>query len=476
MNGPAASCAISDPAGRAPAVSPDAGPTEVPCTTRRRREAPRPLSLRHNFVWIVTGNAVQAVSRWGIVLVLAHLGGVAMIGQVVLAFAVCAPVFCLADLGLRGALVTDTRREYRFGNYLGLRLASTLAALLIVVGIVLTGGYKAGLIWIILAIAVGKCFESLSDILHGLLQQHECMDRIGIALIIRGPLALAMLALGVYLTGSLLWGMAGFSLAMAVTFFGFDCPNGLRILKAPSACGDSPGAPTTAGVRPEPRSRVARLIQLAWLSLPLGLVMLMVSLTTNIPRYLISFHLGEHALGIFASIAYLATVETMVVTAMGQSAAARLAKYYAAGNAAAFCRLLVKLLGLVTCLGAALVLLVAFLGRPVLGLLYGAEVAEYADLAVYVLLAVAIGLLANPFSKAINAMRRFKTHLVIRAANVLLLLVLLPGLIGAYGLKGAAAAMLITAIFQSLVYLGVVLLAIRSLSGSALEAVGEGSA
>ena len=65
------------------------------------------LSLRRNASWVMLGNGVHAASRWGIVVVLARLGGADMIGQIALAIAVCAPVSFLAKLGLRSALVTD---------------------------------------------------------------------------------------------------------------------------------------------------------------------------------------------------------------------------------------------------------------------------------------------------------------------------------------------------------------------------------
>ena len=83
------------------------------------------------------GTAVAAASRWGIVVVLARLGDAGMVGQVMLAVAICAPVAAVADLGLTVAQVTDAKREYRFGQYLGLRLVTALLAVLTVLGFLL---------------------------------------------------------------------------------------------------------------------------------------------------------------------------------------------------------------------------------------------------------------------------------------------------------------------------------------------------
>jgi len=414
-----------------------------------------PLSLRLNFSWIAAGNAVEMACQWGLLVVLAHLGNLEMIGTVVLAFAICAPCNALAYLGLRGAVVTDARGEYRFGDYLALRLVTATLALAVIAGIVLTARYEIETTLIILAVGVGELFKSISDIFHALLQQHERMDRIAIALMIRGLLILALLALGVCLTGNLVWGMLGFPLAAAVVLFGYDLPNGWRI----AAARRSGSAENGAGIKPRWNART--LLKLTWLTLPLGIVLMLIALTTSLPRYMVSHYLGSRALGVFVSIFYLAMVGTKVSTAMGQSAGPRLAKYHAAGNTAAYLRLLGKLLGVVAGLGAAVVLVVALAGGPILGLLYDADFTPHLHLAVLLMLAGAMMYLTVPLGIAIEATRRFKTHMTIRCAGVVVLLLLLPGSIEAYGLEGAAMAMLVSFACSAVGCLGMVFWLVR---------------
>lgn len=431
----------------------------------------RPLSLHLNFSWIAAGSAVEMACQWGLVVVLAHVGNLEMIGTVVLAFAVCAPVNALAQLGLRGAVVTDARREYQFGDYLALRLVTAVLAFLIVAGIALTAGYGTETALIILVVGLGELFKSVSDIFHAVFQQHERMDRIAISLVIRGPLILALLALGVYATENLLWGIMALPLVAAVTLFAYDLPNGSRIVGALRAGGgESSQQATPHGAGWRPRWQLRTMLRLAWLTLPLGIVLMLIALNTSVPRYLIAHYLGKHALGVFVSIFYLAMVGTRVVAAIGQSAGPRLARYHAAGNRPAYCRLLGKLLGLVAGLGAAVVLLVALLGGPILGLLYDADYTPYLDLAVYLMAAAAVMYLTIPLGIAVEAMRRFKTHMLIRTAGLLVLLLLLPRLIQAHDLQGAAVAMLISSACAVLGCAGVILWAVRP-GGTNLGAV-----
>lgn len=424
-----------------------AGRTLRPAGATAAGRAPpelKPLSLRRNFSWVAAGSVAGMLSQWGLLIVLAHLGNLQMIGTVVLAFAICAPVNALAQLGLRGAVVTDTRGEYQFADYFALRLLTSSLALLSIAGIVVAIGYEPRAGVIVLLVAVGELFKALSDIVHALLQQHERMDRIGVSLMLQGPLMVAALALGIGLTGNLAWGVAGLSLAAAAVFFAYDLPNARRMLAASAVNRrrNTAGGPAESG-RLKPRWDPRTLLRLTWLTLPLGVVLMLVALTTSLPRYMVSHYLGNHALGVFVSIVYLGMVGARVVTAVGQSAGARLAKYYAAGETADYCRLLAKLLAMVGSLGLAVVLLVAVAGRPILGLLYDADYSGHLDLAVCLMAAAAVAYLTVPLGIAVEAMRRFKAHMAIRGLSVLALLVGLPPLIRQDGLRGAALAMLL---------------------------------
>src|SRR5580700_4270976 len=96
----------------------------------RTHSGSQPRSIRANFAWTLAGYAVYAGCQWGMLVALAKLGTPAMVGQFALGLAATAPLLMFANLQLRTVLATDTRGEYAFSDYLGLRLSSTLLALL----------------------------------------------------------------------------------------------------------------------------------------------------------------------------------------------------------------------------------------------------------------------------------------------------------------------------------------------------------
>ncbi len=419
------------------------------CPCRKEAALVKPFSLPSNISWIAVGNSVDAIAQWARIVVLLHLGGEVMVGALALAMAVCAPVYALAGLGLRGAAVTDARHEYQFGDYLALRLVTSVVAMLAVAMIVFATGCEPHTALLVMLVGLGELLKAISDVFHALQQQNERMDRFAISLMIRGPLMVAALTLGVWWTGSLLYGVAGLPLVAAAVLILYDVPSARRLVRALHASGIAP------------RWRLPTMLRLAWLSCPLGVVIMMIALQTSVPRYLISSYFGNYELGVFAAIFCLGTVGAKAAGAICQSAGPRLAKYYAADNISAYSKLLGKLVAAAAVLGAAAVLVMMLFGGPILALIYKAQFARYAELAVYLTAAAAVGYLTHPLGIAIEAMRRFKIHMAVRAIGVAVLLAAAPVLIANYGLKGVAVAITLSNVSIVLGCAGVVF---RSLS------------
>ena len=407
----------------------------------------KPLSLRRNFSWTFIGNAVYAACQWGMLVVLAKLGSPEMVGQFTLGLAVTAPVIMFTNLHLRSVQATDAKQQFIFNDYLGLRLLSTGLALLIIAAIALFSGYEKETLLVILLIGVAKALESMSDLFYGLIQQQERMDRIAVSLMIKGPLSLLMLGIGVSISGSVIWGAVGLVFAWSIVLVGYDIRSGVLMLNQ----------------MPQPRWHLKTLLKLVWLALPLGFVMMLISLNSNIPRYFIEQYLGKRELGIFAALAYLMVAGGMVVSAVGESATPRLAKYYSSGDSKAFRTLLFKLVGIAALLGSAGVLVAVVAGRQLLSVIYRPEYAEQTNLFVWLMVAAGISYISSFLGYGITAARYFRVQMplfcAVTATSALGCLWLLPK----YGLLGAAIALIMAAIVQIGISLGVIIYALQKL-------------
>jgi O-antigen/teichoic acid export membrane protein len=402
-------------------------------------------SLRSNFWWMLSGNAVYALCQWGLLAILARLGTPAIVGQYVLAVAVTTPITVFFMLHLRAVQATDTRRDYQFGHYLALRLSAMGLALVVVIGVCLTSGYRGDTFLVIAAVAVSAVCDSMSDIVYGLLQQRERLDRIGQSMMLRGASSVILLAATIASTGRVFYGILAVACGRLVVLALFDLRSARNEL-ARGVSGNRAGTSLPPSIKPrwEPR----RILSLARVALPLGVVMMLVVLSTNIPRYFVESYLDQSALGIFGAIGYLSVAGTMAVGALGDSVTPRLARDYAQGRRREFGIYVLRLAGLGALLGAAGVLVALLAGRPLLGLLYGPAYAERSDILILTMMAAGVGYVASFSGYAVTAARYFKAQLPLFAAVVLVTAVGCWWLVPTWGLRGAAVALGLSALTQ----------------------------
>ena len=401
------------------------------------------LSLRANFSWTFVGNIVYSASQWGMLIALANFGTPEIVGQFSLALAITAPVIMFTNLQLRVVQATDARREYDFADYFGLRLLMTPLAWIIILAIALVSGYRTETILVIAIVGLAKAFESISDVFYGLLQQRERMDRMAISMMLKGPLSLVTLIIGLILTQSIIGAVIGLALAWAIVLIIIDVPSASLVLKTANTKIDN-----QEQLRPRWIPKLQRT--LFWNTLPMGIVMMLISLNTSIPRYFIEYYLGEEALGIFSSIAYLMVAGITIVAALGTSASPKLSQYIANGNLDRFRDLLIKLLGVALFLGVSGFLVAWFGGKLILGFIYPEEYAAYSDVLIWIMVAAGIGYMSSFLGYAMTAARYFRTQLVI-----FIIVALATGILSAYlipqmGLIGGAIALILSAIIQFL--------------------------
>lgn len=404
------------------------------------------LSLRVNFVWTFLGNTVYAASQWAILVILAKLASPEVVGRFSLSLAVTTPIMMLANLNLRAVQVTDAKDEFLFGDYLGLRLVTTILAMIVVVGVVSLADYRQELGLLIIIIGLAKSIESISDIVLGLLQKHERMDFVAISTGIKGILSVATIGIVVWATSDILLGAFGLVFVWLVTLWLYDLRKARTLDKVVL------------------NVHMPVMLTLARISLPLGIVMMLVSLSSNIPRYFIERLLGEQQLGYFAAMAYLVVVGNTVVGALGQSASPRLARHYANTERRAFLGLLSGLLVIGVLLGATGVAIALLFGKELLALLYTPDYAAHAKVFTWLMVAAGLSYVASFLGYSMTAARFFRLQLPLFILVVITLSAGCAFWVPVNGILGAAQAMVVAATIQLVGALLINLSALRSLA------------
>lgn len=388
-------------------------------------------SFSHNVFWALVAQLVYGVCQWGVLIAIARMGSTEMLGQYALVLAVTTPVFAFATLNTRHIQASDVSDEFSFDDYLRLRNAMTAAALLLVA----FGGVLSGmrLLPLLLAIAVAKAFDAITDCYYGAWQKAERMRVVasGMTLNAVGTFVLVVTAMALDL--DVFWAGAGSAAASVLTYV---------VLRGLTA--------RHRGLFDSVPARGQRLRRLAWLSLPLALVGALSALQPNIPRYFIEAQWGSAALGTFAGLAYLWAIADTIGAAVLQPALPRLATSYRQDRAE-FKRWVLGLAAVASIAGAAAVLLVMAFGQRLIAFIYGPAFDPRRDVLVLIAIGATVGLVGGIFRTAAVASRRLREQMVLAVVSVAAVIIGAALLVPAWGIAGAALSLVIATCLRLIV-------------------------
>ncbi len=404
----------------------------------QQRERP---SLGADFSWMFVGNAVYAAGQFATLMLLAKLVRPERVGQYALALAVVYPVILFTNLQLRAVMTSSIREQTHFGHFVSLRLLMTSLALMIIFAITRIFAYTRDLTAVVLIVSVVYAIDAMSDVYYAQLQLCDRMAEISKSLIARSLLSVIALASAIYLSRSLLWGVASIALARAVVLLGYDI-----LRRTHGLSGDA--EPFTRNAALTPRFDLSVQRDLLWLSFPLGIVVLLSSLNSSIPSYFIKNALGERDLGIFSAIGFMVSVGNMAVVSLGQSAFTRLARSYVECDFASFGSLLGRLLAFGATVGVCGMIISKLAGREILTILFRPEYAERADLLPWIMAAGGVVYMAQFLGFGLTAAGYYNSQVALNILANLGLLVSCHWLVESQGLLGVIFAMLVAGIVQ----------------------------
>ncbi len=389
-------------------------------------------SLKGNVVYAMSGRVVFALTQFGILSVAAHLGTPEDVGALTLASAIVTPLFFLTSMGMREAHAVDDLSRFTRPDYVSLRIAGGLVAVLLSVAIVMIYRSPAG--WQVqsaaIAFALVKFFGAQSSLNHGIFQRAERLDYVALSNVCRGGSGLLFFAAAFALTRDLALSLMFEAAASFLTWLLLDRAL-LARLDARTAMADLRLV------------RVRTVAALAWWVLPVGVSLWFLRASVSAPPLVLERHADLATVGIFGALAYVHTALSMLSGAMGSASSARLRRYYRDGRRARFTDLVIKLCLLSAALGAVGVAVAWLAGGAILGVLFG-EAYRQRELFTVIVAASSVSIAAGPMVTALTAAQAFRRRLAnsatIFAVAVAAALLLIPTH-GAFGAAWALAAM-----------------------------------
>lgn len=402
--------------------------------------------VKTNFLWMMLANGIYALCQWGMLVILAKLGSPAIVGQFALALAIISPVIMITNMQLRGVQATDAKKEYFLSDYIAVRVLSTIAALFLIVSILYFGHFSSAVFLATVMLALAKVVESISDVFYGFFQQHEKMGFMARSMIFKGIFSVAVLGFVFYFSSSLFWALTGLlgTWLLVLIFYDWQKGRSLRIAVEENSRGLI--ALTIASFR-ERRGILVRIMVLAF---PLGVVMGILSLNANVPRYAIEKYLGTRNLGIFAALAYAVVAVGMFIQALGQAVSPRLARYFEDRDTLAFKSILKKMIWINLGIGLFGILMILVAGEPILSFIYTEEYATHTKLFMILMIYSTLSGIGSVFGYGMTAARKFACQVPLYLTVLGVTLVASFVLIPCFQLYGAALALIVSSCVEIL--------------------------
>ncbi len=371
------------------------------------------------------------VGAWGMVfpvltMVSTQLVGVEQAGMVSMAFVVGTLLMFLANFGVRTYQVSDMDEAHTFNDYQINRWIT--CALMIVVGVLycMVRGYDATMFSISMGVFVYKMIDGLADVYEGRLQQVDKLYLAGISQAIRSIAALVVFAVVLAITRNAV--VAGYAMAAAaaVTFVIVTYP--LTLLETP-------------------RSRRATFSSIMILfknTAPLFVALFMFNLIENMPKFVMEGMLPYDNQLYFNALYFPAQGILITAQLVYKPLIVRMAGVWQdSTKRRKFDLILAGILLMVVGITAVNVAVMAWIGIPVMGFLYGIDFEQFRGLLYTMLVAGGVTAAIDFLYQVITVMRRQKdvTTLYVVTFGFSLFIPLL--LVSFTGLPGAILSYLI---------------------------------
>ncbi len=356
---------------------------------------------------MLVGNGAFAFAQWLQLSLIAKYCSLETLGLFTLTLGVISPIYLFFGLQLRTLIVTNIRPEVSFNVYLKLRIYTSILAFLFTLLLALVISDFSILPFFIL-LSFQKILEGFSELFNSIQQHKERMDILARSMLLKAAAIIFSILLGLLVFNSLFIAFF-FIILIYISIIYF---NDYKVYRKDATTGISFGV-----------SRKV-LLSVGRTALPLGIVLLVVSLNANISKYFIEYFAGTGIQAIYSSITYILVIGLFVVDSLGQTFVPRISKYYFNKNYPSFIKIVcVFLLSSIT-IGLSLFLLSFFFGSEILQLLFNSKIASYNIFFTKYMLVSLLVFVASSLGFTLTAMGEFKIQPYINIFILLLNVVL----------------------------------------------------
>jgi O-antigen/teichoic acid export membrane protein len=376
-------------------------------------------SLAQAMAWNTAGNLVYCICQWVITILAVKLDSFGAAGYLSLAMSTSSTFATIAMFSMRNYQVSDVKNEFNDSEYLGSRLITCIAAI-ILCSLYAIGSTSAYQMWCIDAFMLIRLAESIVDVIHGINQKYDRYDIIGKSYFLRGIVTDAAFIAGFVFFKDILVAILLTGIANLILVFVYDVRQTSKLEKLSLIMKDK---------------HIAVLLKKCT---PIVITSFLLSMIPLLPRTAIQTMLGNDILGIYSSIASPTLVVQVFAAYAFNPLIPKISVLFNEKRYDAFLSVFHKIVlffigfAVIVCVGGML------LGRWGLNLLYGAAILESYNLFMPLVWCTILTAYIWIMNSIVTAIRKIVPMMLSMASGFLVCYLFTNSFITKFGSNGAS--------------------------------------
>jgi O-antigen/teichoic acid export membrane protein len=253
-------------------------------------------SLQRNVFFMLLGNGSFAFSQWFQISLIAKYSSIDTLGYFTLTLSIISPIFMFTGLQLRTLIITDVESKIQFNTFFTLRIITSFVSLvlIIIIGIYIANDY---LFPFLILLSFQKLLEGISELFNSKQQQQEKVEFLAQSLLLKGLAIVLSMWLGLVIAESLVVGLCLILVFYLFIIYFNDYRNYKNIYHEKVVF----------------KGKKQDLYNIIILGLPLGIVLLIISLNANVSKYFLEIYSGTEKQAIFSAISYILVIGLFIL-------------------------------------------------------------------------------------------------------------------------------------------------------------------
>lgn len=392
-------------------------------------------NFKSNFIWNILGTGLNAFTSLFFLIAVTRINGINEAGIFTLAYSTACILYVVGTYAGRIFQVTEASKEITDKDFIFNRLLSCLLMMVITVVFVLLKRYNLYKSSIFILLSFYRCLEAFSDVLYGILQKNDLLNKVGKSYFIKALLSIIAFILIDIATHNIIISCIGMILLWIIVITVYDFKNIIGLVDFKE------------NINMKNVLKIFKNGFFVFIITFLGLYIM------NAPKYAIDNYLTEDIQAIFGIIVMPATIMSLAGQLLIHPFLNNIVKLNTEKDIKGLNALILKIILYISIFGIIASMLAYFLGTPVLSFVYGIDLNGYQLQLAEVIIASTLYNIGVIYSSVLTTIRHTFVQFVIYAIVSIFVLITSNILTLKMGVNGAVLSYFLTMLLQFISYL-----------------------